>query len=121
MPIGLYGTLYPRRFPEVIPAQGPAFDTAHIEQRAMEHEAAGFDGVLLPHNSGWSDNFLTTARAAGVTRRLKFLLAHLLGLSRPRWRPASSPRSTTTPAVGCCSISSLAAVTPSNGAYHRSG
>lgn len=81
MPIDLYGTLYPRLFSEVIPAQGPAFDTAHIEQRAMEHEAAGFDGVLLPHNSGWADNFLTTARAAG-----------------------------------CCSTSSLAAVTQSNGA-----
>jgi len=83
MPIDLYGTLYPRLFSEVIPAQGPAFDSAHIEQRAMEHEAAGFDGVLLPHNSGWADNFLTTARAAGVTKRLKFLLAHRPGFISP--------------------------------------
>lgn len=83
MPIELYGTLYPRLFSEVIPAQGPAFDTEHIEQRAREHEAADFDGVLLPHNSGWADNFLTAARAAGVTKRLKFLLAHRPGFLAP--------------------------------------
>jgi alkanesulfonate monooxygenase len=83
MPVELYGTLYPRLFSEVIPAEGPAFDIAHIEQRAREHEAADFDGVLLPHNSGWADNFLTTARAAGVTKRLKFLLAHRPGFLSP--------------------------------------
>ena len=83
MPIELYGTLYPRLFSEVIPAEGPAFDPAHIEQRAREHEASDFDGVLLPHNSGWADNFLTAARAAGVTKRLKFLLAHRPGFIAP--------------------------------------
>lgn len=83
MAIELYGTLYPRLFSEVIPAQGPAFDIAHIERTARAHEDAGFDGVLLPHNAGWADNFLTAARAAGVTTSLKFLLAHRPGFIAP--------------------------------------
>lgn len=83
MPISLYGTLYPRLFSEIVPASGPAFDIAHIEARAREHEQAGFDGVLLPHNAGWADNFLTVARAAGVTERLNFLIAHRPGFVAP--------------------------------------
>lgn len=83
MAIELYGALYPRLFSETIPAEGPAFDTAHIESVARSHEDAGFDGVLLPHNAGWADNFLTAARAAGVTRRLRFLLAHRPGFVSP--------------------------------------
>jgi alkanesulfonate monooxygenase len=83
MSIELYGTLYPRLFSEIIPAEGPAFDIAHIEAAAKAHEDAGFDGVLLPHNAGWADNFLTAARAAGVTKRLVFLLAHRPGFISP--------------------------------------
>lgn len=83
MTIELYGTLYPRLFSETIPAEGPAFDIPHIERTARAHEDAGFDGVLLPHNAGWADNFLTAARAAGATRRLIFLLAHRPGFIAP--------------------------------------
>jgi alkanesulfonate monooxygenase len=83
MSIELYGTLYPRLFSETIPAEGPAFDIDHIERVARAHDEAGFDGVLLPHNAGWADNFLTAARAAGVTRQLKFLLAHRPGFVSP--------------------------------------
>ena len=83
MSIQLYGTLYPRLFSEIIPASGPAFDIQHIEQTARAHEQAGFDGVLLPHNAGWADNFLTAARAAGVTKTLRFLLAHRPGFVSP--------------------------------------
>lgn len=83
MSIKLYGTLYPRLFSEVIPASGPAFDIAHIERTARAHEQAGFDGVLLPHNAGWADNFLTAARAANVTNSLNFLLAHRPGFVSP--------------------------------------
>jgi alkanesulfonate monooxygenase len=83
MTIELYGTLYPRLFSETIPADGPAFDIPHIERTARAHEDAGFDGVLLPHNAGWADNFLTAARASGVTRRLIFLLAHRPGFISP--------------------------------------
>ncbi|KAF1020579.1 MAG: Methanesulfonate monooxygenase [Paracidovorax wautersii] len=83
MSLELYGTLYPRLFSETIAATGPGFDIAHIEQTARAHEAAGFDGVLLPHNAGWADNFLTVARAAGVTRTLRFLLAHRPGFISP--------------------------------------
>ncbi|ALM81620.1 LLM class flavin-dependent oxidoreductase [Bordetella sp. N] len=83
MPISLYGTLYPRLFSEIVPETGPVFDIKHIEGRARDHEAAGFDGVLLPHNAGWADNFLTAARAAGVTENLNFLLAHRPGFVAP--------------------------------------
>lgn len=83
MTIELYGTLYPRLFSETIPAEGPAFDIPHIERTARAHEEAGFDGVLLPHNAGWADNFLTAARAAGATQRLIFLLAHRPGFVSP--------------------------------------
>jgi alkanesulfonate monooxygenase len=81
--IELYGTLYPRLFSETIAAEGPAFDIPHIERTAKAHEDAGFDGVLLPHNAGWADNFLTAARASGVTQRLVFLLAHRPGFVSP--------------------------------------
>jgi len=83
MAIEIYGTLYPRLFSETIPAQGPAFDIGHIERVARAHDEAGFDGVLLPHNAGWADNFLTAACAAGVTRKLEFLLAHRPGFVAP--------------------------------------
>lgn len=83
MTIELYGTLYPRLFSEIIPAEGLAFDIGHIERVAKAHDEAGFDGVLLPHNAGWADNFLTAARAAGVTRNLNFLLAHRPGFVAP--------------------------------------
>lgn len=83
MTIKLYGTLYPRLFSETIPATGPAFDIDHIERTARAHEQAGFDGVLLPHNAGWADNFLIAARASGVTQKLNFLLAHRPGFVSP--------------------------------------
>ena len=83
MSIQLYGTLYSRLFSEVIAPGELHFDIAHIERTASAHEEAGFDGVLLPHNAGWADNFLTAARAAGVTRRLNFLLAHRPGFVAP--------------------------------------
>jgi alkanesulfonate monooxygenase len=83
MSIGLYGVLHPRLLSEIIVPEGPSFDVDFIDRDARAHEAAGFDGVLLPTSAMLADNFLTAARAASVTQHLKFLLAHRPGFIAP--------------------------------------
>jgi alkanesulfonate monooxygenase len=83
MAIGLFGVLHPRLVSETIPPEGPSFDVDFIDRDARAQEEAGFDAVLLPTSAALADNFLTAARAATVTTRLKFLLAHRPGFIAP--------------------------------------
>lgn len=83
MPIGIYGSIHASYFSETI-APGPvAFDVAHIERVAKDHESAGFDGVLVPFSATAPDNLLTVVPAAAATRKLRFLVSHRPGFVAP--------------------------------------
>jgi alkanesulfonate monooxygenase len=78
--IGYIGT---RLQSEIIPAQSPILDPAHIEQAARIHEAGGFDRALVAFHSTSPESILVAAHAASVTSRLGLLIAHRPGFTAP--------------------------------------
>jgi alkanesulfonate monooxygenase len=83
MPVEMIGWIAPRVSSELIPPSGPPFDADVIAETARIHERAGFDRVLIGYFSDAPDGFLVGARAAAVTERLSFLLAHRPGFMAP--------------------------------------
>ena len=83
MPVEMIGWIAPRVSSELIPPSGPPFDADVIAETARIHESAGFDRVLIGYFSDAPDGFLVGARAAVVTERLSFLLAHRPGFVAP--------------------------------------
>jgi alkanesulfonate monooxygenase len=83
MPVEMIGWIAPRVSSEIIPAIGPVFDADVIAHTAHVHEDAGFDRVLIGYFADAPDGFLVGARAAQVTDRLGFLLAHRPGFVSP--------------------------------------
>jgi alkanesulfonate monooxygenase len=83
MPVEMIGWIAPRVSSELIPPSGPPFDAGVIAETARIHERAGFDRVLIGYFSDAPDGFLVGARAAAVTERLSFLLAHRAGFVAP--------------------------------------
>jgi len=78
--IGYIGT---RLQSEIIPAQGPALDPAHVEQAARIHEDGGFDRALVAFHSTSPESILVAGHAASVTSRLSLLIAHRPGFTAP--------------------------------------
>ncbi|HVH78349.1 MAG TPA: LLM class flavin-dependent oxidoreductase [Stellaceae bacterium] len=83
MPVEMIGWIAPRVSSEIIPPVGPPFDAEVIAETARIHERADFDRVLIGYFSDAPDGFLVGARAAAVTERLGFLLAHRPGFVAP--------------------------------------
>jgi alkanesulfonate monooxygenase len=83
MPVEMIGWIAPRVSSELIPPSGPPFDANVLAETARIHERAGFDRVLIGYFSDAPDGFLVGARAAAVTERLSFLLAHRPGFVAP--------------------------------------
>ena len=83
MPVEMIGWIAPRVSSELIPPSGPPFDVDVVAETARIHERAGFDRVLIGYFSDAPDGFLVGARAAAVTERLSFLLAHRPGFVAP--------------------------------------
>ena len=83
MPVEMIGWIAPRISSELIWPSGPPFDAGVIAETARIHERAGFDRVLIGYFSDAPDGFLVGARAAAVTERLSFLLAHRPGFVAP--------------------------------------
>jgi alkanesulfonate monooxygenase len=67
------------------PADAPVIDLDHMISSAQKHEAAGFDRVLLAHNSRSPDGLLIASRIAERTKTLKFMIAHRPGFIAPTW------------------------------------
>jgi alkanesulfonate monooxygenase len=65
--IGYIGT---RLQSEIIAAQGPALDPAHVELAARIHEDGGFDRALVAFHSTSPESILVAGHAASVTKRL---------------------------------------------------
>jgi alkanesulfonate monooxygenase len=78
--IGYIGT---RLQSEIITAQGPALDPAHVEQAARIHEDGGFDRALVAFHSTSPESILVAGHAASVTKRLGLLIAHRPGFTAP--------------------------------------
>jgi alkanesulfonate monooxygenase len=83
MPVEMIGWIAPRVSSEIIPPSGPPFDAEIVAETARIHERADFDRVLIGYFSDAPDGFLVGARAAQVTERLEFLLAHRPGFVAP--------------------------------------
>lgn len=68
---------------ETIPRSGPVIDRAFIRASAAIHEQGGFDRVLLAFHSTTPDSLFVGQYVAGVTQRLKLMLAHRPGFTAP--------------------------------------
>src|SRR5215813_11943637 len=79
----MIGWIAPRVSSEVLAPSGPSFNADVIAATALTHEKADFDRVLIGYFSDAPDGFLVGARAAQVTEKLGFLLAHRPGFVAP--------------------------------------
>jgi alkanesulfonate monooxygenase len=70
---------------EIHPPKGPVVDPDYIVRFAQAHEAAGFDRVLVAHNSGDADAVLVATHAAQHTTKLGFMIAHRPGFIAPTY------------------------------------
>lgn len=68
---------------ETIARSGPVIDRAFIRASAAIHEEGGFDRVLLAFHSATPDSLFVGQYVAGVTQRLKLMLAHRPGFTAP--------------------------------------
>lgn len=58
-------------------------DASYLTQLALAAEANGFESALIPTGAWCADPWVTAARLAGATERLKFLVALRPGLASP--------------------------------------
>lgn len=83
MSVEFIGMIQPQKVSEIHLAKGPAIDIGYLRAFAQAHENAGFDRILVPYQSTSPDALLTVAYAAGVTKRVNFMLAHRPGFVAP--------------------------------------
>ncbi len=79
MTISFIGMIASEAKSEIHPARGPVIDPDYIARFAQAHEAAGFDRVLIAHNSSDADAVLVATHAAQNTKTLGFMIAHRPG------------------------------------------
>lgn len=85
MTIEFIGMIASEAKSEIHPAQGPVIDPDYIARFAQAHEAAGFDRVLIAHNSSDADAVLVATHAAQHTKTLGFMIAHRPGFIAPTY------------------------------------
>jgi alkanesulfonate monooxygenase len=68
---------------EIHPHKGPPIDVGYVETIAKAHEAGGFDRALVAFGSTSPESQLVVAHAAGVTKKLGFMIAHRPGFTAP--------------------------------------
>lgn len=83
MSVEIIGMIQSQAQSEIHPKSGQPIDLDYIRRFAQAHEEAGFDRILVPHNSTGPSAPLTIAYAATVTRRVHFMLAHRPGFVAP--------------------------------------
>jgi alkanesulfonate monooxygenase len=83
MPLEILGVLLHRNASEISPVGGPPFDVEMIGQLARAFDENDFDRVLILQNSFAPDPFAIASYAAGITRRLSFMVAHRPGFVAP--------------------------------------
>ena len=85
MAVEFIGMIASEQKSEIHPAQGPVIDPDYIARFAQAHEAAGFDRVLIAHNSSDADAVLVATHAAQHTTTLNFMIAHRPGFIAPTY------------------------------------
>ena len=85
MTIEFIGMIASEARSEIHPAKGPLIDPDYIARFAQAHEAAGFDRVLIAHNSSDADAVLVATHAAQNTTTLGFMIAHRPGFIAPTY------------------------------------
>ncbi len=68
---------------ETIAPQGPVIDRDFIRASAAIHEQGDFDRVLLAFHSATPDSLFVGQYVAGLTQKLKLMLAHRPGFTAP--------------------------------------
>ncbi len=85
MAIEFIGMIASEAKSEIHPPQGEVIDPGYIARFAQAHEAAGFDRVLIAHNSSDADAVLVATHAAQHTKTLGFMIAHRPGFIAPTY------------------------------------
>ena len=85
MTIEFIGMIASEAKSEIHPANGPVIDPGYIARFARAHEDAGFDRVLIAHNSSDADAVLVATHAAHNTTTLGFMIAHRPGFIAPTY------------------------------------
>ncbi len=62
---------------------GRPVTSEYLQQIAVAADTLGYDGILIPTGSGCLDPWVTASSIAGVTRRLKLLVALRTALTKP--------------------------------------
>lgn len=82
MPCEIIGLHFHADSSELHPVRG-VYDVDFVRTCAIAHEEAGFDRILIGQTATWPDGFATAAHIAGVTERIKFMVAHRPGFIAP--------------------------------------
>ena len=85
MTVQFIGMIASEEKSEIHPARGPVIDPDYIVRFARAHEDAGFDRVLIAHNSSDADAVLVATHAAQNTSKLGFMIAHRPGFIAPTY------------------------------------
>jgi alkanesulfonate monooxygenase len=83
MSVEIIGLLYHQASSMIRNDPLPDFDLNYVHDFALTHEAAGFDRVLISQNGSIPDPLMLGSYVAGITTKLKFMLAHRPGFMAP--------------------------------------
>ncbi len=85
MSVEFIGMIAAEEKSEIHPAQGPVIQPDYIARFAQTHEKAGFERILIAHNSTDADAVLVATHAAYATTTLGFMIAHRPGFISPTY------------------------------------
>ncbi|MEQ8736126.1 MAG: LLM class flavin-dependent oxidoreductase [Rhodospirillaceae bacterium] len=83
MSVEIIGILPHRFYSEVYAHPLSEFDLEFLKSCAQAHEAAGFDRVLIANSATYPDSIPVASWVAGVTKKLKLMIAHRPGFVSP--------------------------------------
>jgi alkanesulfonate monooxygenase len=83
MSVEIIGLLYHQIASQIYDPPTVDFDLNAIHDLALAHEASGYDSVLVSQNGHIPDPLMIGAYVAGITTKLRFMLAHRPGFVAP--------------------------------------
>lgn len=83
MPLEIIGILHYSNYSEIFPVPNSEFDADFVRDCSQAHDAAGFDRVLIANSAQRPDSMPIAAFVSGVTKNLKFMIAHRPGFIAP--------------------------------------
>ena len=83
MSVEIIGLFAHRAESDSLASAEAAFDTAFMKQLTEDYEHAGYDRMLIATSASWADSLSIASYLSGLTRSLKFLIAHRPGIVSP--------------------------------------